>query len=59
MGTLDLSLLATSPTVEERRQVLAKQAEEMKGHYEDTRSGRTGEQGGAVYDYDTEEETGG
>ncbi|WP_251924368.1 helix-turn-helix domain-containing protein [Salinibacter ruber] len=45
--------------VEERRQVLAKQAEEMKGHYEDTRSGRTGEQGGAVYDYDTEEETGG
>jgi hypothetical protein len=31
----------------------------MKGHYEETRSGRTGEQGGAVYDYDTEEETGG
>jgi len=43
--------------VEERRQVLAKQAEEMKGHYEDTRADRTGEQGGAVYDYDTGEET--
>jgi len=45
--------------VEERRQVLAKQAEEMKGHYEETRADRTGEQGGAVYDYDTGEETGG
>ncbi len=45
--------------VEERRQVLAKQAEEMKGHYEKTRADRTGEQGGAVYDYDTGEETGG
>ncbi|MBB4090990.1 helix-turn-helix domain-containing protein [Salinibacter ruber] len=45
--------------VEERRQVLAKQAEEMKGHYKETRSGHTGEQGGAVYDYDTGEEAGG
>jgi Zn-dependent peptidase ImmA (M78 family) len=45
--------------VEERRQVLAKQAEEMKGHYEKTRADRTGEQGGAVYDYDTGEETDG
>jgi transcriptional regulator with XRE-family HTH domain len=45
--------------VEERRQVLAKQAEEMKGHYEETRSKRTGEQGGAVHDYDTGEGTGG
>lgn len=43
--------------VEERRQVLAKQAEEMKGHYKETHNKRTGEQGGAVYDYDTGEET--
>ena len=45
--------------VEERRQVLARQAEEMKGHYEKTRADRNGEQGGAVYDYDTGEGIGG
>ncbi|MCS3682607.1 hypothetical protein GGP72_003271 [Salinibacter ruber] len=39
--------------------MLAKQAEEIKGHYQDTRAEHTGEQGGPVYDYDTGDETGG
>ena len=44
--------------VEERRQVLSKQAEEIKGHYEKTRDERAEEQGGRIYDYDVEEGSG-
>jgi Zn-dependent peptidase ImmA (M78 family)/DNA-binding XRE family transcriptional regulator len=38
--------------VEERRQVLAKQANEMKEHYDETREERMSTQGGEVYDYE-------
>jgi len=38
--------------VEERRQVLAKQAKEMKEHYDETREERMSTQGGEVYDYE-------
>ena len=44
--------------VEERRQVLSKQAEEIKGHYEKTREERAEEQGGRIYDYDAGEGSG-
>lgn len=39
--------------VEERRQVLARQAEEMKAHDEEPRGKRAGKQREAVCDYDT------
>lgn len=42
--------------VEERRQVLAKQAEEMKEHYDETRDERMRRQSGEIYDYEFGEE---
>jgi transcriptional regulator with XRE-family HTH domain len=42
--------------VEQRRQILAKQAEEMEEHYDETRDERASRQGGEVYDYEFGEE---
>ena len=41
--------------VAERRQALAKQAEEMKLHYRETREERISRQGGRVFDYSDSE----
>ena len=52
---LDLRRSLMALPVAERREALAKQAEEMKLHYSETREERTRWQGGEIYDYDSTE----
>ena len=48
--------LMTRP-VPARRQTLAKQAEEMKAHYNATREERIRRQGGRTYEYDLQDDS--